>query len=113
LLLLLADKSELIDSRNEQMSLAMPSWRMRICDIAYNSLVKLINSKETLFEDDSKVLHAFDEIGKRDRSIERLKHWWGVNSEKHLQKKISLSVKRPSLSNKMHILSEKSVVISK
>lgn len=107
LLLLQSDQDAVVDERAAAVAPIGPTTpyvHLRVCDYAFNSLVKMLKKVEKLPSDLPKRLSWDISIIERDQAIKNLNEWWNQESTRILQKRASVTVNQPSIEEKIQSL---------
>jgi hypothetical protein len=110
LVLMQSDQNTVVDERAASVapiSPTRPYVHLRVCDYAFNSLVKTLKKDEKLPSDLPKRLSWDTSIIERDKAIEHLVEWWNHESARVLQQRATVTVNRPSIENKIQALKVK------
>jgi len=83
-----------------------PCWNERVCDFAYNSVIRMLRRKEQMPATLLTKIGCYTPLVERNTNINLLKAWWIKESEVFLQEKKSLAETRPSISSKLQALQE-------
>lgn len=110
---LLNDKETIINRDAAARTPIFPYIHRRVCDYAYNSLMWRLEKADGIDLNDLhidrniRMIFSNSKIEDRDKAIAQFVTWWSKESEALLDKKASLSEKRPRLKEKMEALMKK------